>query len=111
MDKEERFVPFLDEVDSELVLHLEDIKEYLLKNNEEYKRLKEEAYSIIDSSENIQQIVCNDKIKNVLSIEESEQLAKLITIYNEMQIILYKEIYFNGGANAYDYFKKIGILK
>lgn len=64
----------------------------------------------VDTSENIQNTICNDKITNPLFIRESIKLAKVISIYVDMQIIVERELCFKSGAKAYDYLKKFGII-
>ena len=66
---------------------------------------------LIDTSENIQNIICNDYINKPLSIDESRKLAKIISIHIDMQSMVERETYFKGGAGAYDYFKKMKIIK
>lgn len=64
---------------------------YLQNNNRKYKQIQKEIDKILITSENIQQIVCNDEIKNVLSIEESKLLAKIVILYIDMQYIFEKK--------------------
>lgn len=110
MNKENKYSSFYDEYTDDFYEYLDRIKVNLQYNNKEYKRLEKDMNKLIDTSENIQNIICDDRINNPLSIEESKKLAKIISIYIDMQMIAEKEIYFRGGAGAYEYFKKIGII-
>lgn len=110
MNKERKYSSFFDEYVNEFDEYLDDLITYLQYNNKEYIKLNKEMNKLIDTSENIQNIICDDRIISSLSIEESIKLAKIISIYIDMQIIVEREIYFKGGAGAYEYFKKIRAL-
>lgn len=110
MNKEKKYLSFYDEYINEFDEYLDDVRTYLQYNNKEYIKFNKEINKVIDTSENIQNIICNDKITKPLSIEESIKLAKVISLYIDMQIIVERELYFKGGTGAYDYFKKIGVL-
>lgn len=107
MNKENKYSSFYDEYIDEFNEYLDDIRTYLQYNNKEYIKLSNEMNKLIDTSENI---ICNDYINKPLSVDESKRFAKIISIYIDMQSIIEREIYFKGGAEAYDYFKKIGII-
>lgn len=111
MNEDKRFISFYDDCNSEFEEHLDGVRMYLQNNNREYKQMQKEIDKILNTNENLQRIVCNDEIKNVLSIEESKLLAKVIILYIDMQYIFEKEMYFKGGSDAYFYFKKLGIIK
>lgn len=91
--------------------YLNEVRTYLENNNNKYINLKKKFERLIDTSESIQNIICNDYISKPLSIDESKKLAKIISIYIDMQSIVEKEIYFKGGADTYDYFKRIRVIK
>ncbi len=110
MNKEKKYSSFYDEYINEFDEYLDDVRTYLQYNNKDYIKLQKEMDKLIDTSENIQNIICNEKVDEPLSIKESIKLSKIITIYIDMQYIVAREIYFKGGAGAYHYFKKIGIL-
>lgn len=110
MNKENKYSSFYDEYAEDFYEYLDNIKMNLRYNNNEYKKLERDMNKLIDTSENIQNIICDDRIINPLSIEESIKLAKIISIYIDMQMIVEKEIFFRGGAEVYDYFKKMGRL-
>ena len=42
--------------------------------------------------------------------EKCKGLSQIIVLYNNLQDILEKEIYFKGGMNSYYYFKRIGVI-
>lgn len=110
MNKERKYSSFFEEYVNEFDEYLDDVRTDLQYNNKEYKNLQKEMEKLIDTSENIQNIICNDKIVNSLSIGESIKLAKVISLYIDMQYIVSRAIYFKGGAETYEYFKKLGIL-
>lgn len=110
MNKENKYSSFYDEYAEDFYEYLDNIKMNLRYNNKEYKKLEREMNKLIDTSENIQNIICDDRIISSLSIEESIKLAKIISIYIDMQMIVEKEIFFRDGAEMYDYFKKVKIL-
>lgn len=107
MNKEKKYSSFFDEYVNEFDEYLDDVRTYLQYNNKEYINLNKEMNKLIDTSENI---ICNDKVTNPLSIEERVKLSKILSLYIDMQYIVLREIYFKGGADAYNYFKKIKIL-
>lgn len=111
MNERKRFISFYDDCSDAFEEHLDGVQMYLQNHNEEYKKIKEEMYSIINNNSTIQQIVCNDTIKSDLSIEECKSLAKVIILYIDLQYIVEKEMYFKGGTDAYFYFNKLGIIK
>ena len=41
---------------------------------------------------------------------ECKDLSQVIVLYNNLQNILEKEIYFKGSMDSYYYFKKIGVI-
>lgn len=111
MNERKRFISFYDDCSDAFEEHLDGVRMYLQNHNEQYKRIKQEMYNIIDNNPNIQQIICNGTIKSELSIEESKLLAKVIILYIDLQYIVEKEMYFKGGTDAYFYFDKLGIVK
>lgn len=43
-------------------------------------------------------------------MQENKDLSQIIVLYNNLQDILEKEIYFKGSMDSYYYFKKIGVI-
>ena len=111
MSVDRKFLSFYDNYSEEFEEHLDSVKVYLNKYNKDYKRLQVELNNILDNNLKIQEVVFNNDIKSVLSLEELKELARVIEIHLQMQNIAEKEIYFKGGMDAYLYFDKIGILK
>lgn len=65
----------------------------------------------MDKNLNIQKILDDAPIEEGLTLRECSDFSRLIILYNDLQDIIEKEIYYKGGMDAYYYFKKIGILK
>ena len=111
MSKENFYSSFYEKYVDDFDEYLDEVRTYLQYNNKKYMSLQKEMDRLIDTSENIQNIICNDYINKPLSIDESRKLAKIISIYIDMQSIVKREMYFKGGAGAYDYFMKMRIIK
>lgn len=111
MSKENFYSSFYEKYVDDFDEYLDEVRTYLQYNNKKYMSLQKEMDRLIDASENIQNIICNDYINKPLSIDESRKIAKIISIYIDMQSIVEREMYFKGRAGAYDYFKKMKILK
>ncbi len=111
MSKENFYSSFYEKYVDDFDEYLDEVRTYLQYNNKKYMSLQKEMDRLIDTSENIQNIICNDYINKPLSIDESRKIAKIISIYIDMQSIVEREMYFKGGAGTYDYFKKMKILK
>jgi len=88
-----------------------EIKSFWENNNDEYKNIKNKIHDIMDKNLNIQKILDDDPIEEGLTLKECRDFSRLIILYNDLQDVVEKEIYFKGGMDAYYYFKKIGILK
>ena len=88
---------------------------YLLDNalnkNEEYKELNKKFCEIMDNYPNLQLIFEENDISFELNKTECEKLQEIIALGLEIRKIENYEIFFLGGNQAYEYFKKIGILK
>lgn len=111
MSKENFYSSFYEKYVDDFDEYLDEVRTYLQYNNKKYINPQKEMDRLIDTSENIQNIICNDYINKPLSIDESRKIAKIISIYIDMQSIVEREMYFKGGAGAYDYFKKMKIIK
>ena len=81
---EEKLKPFIEEYSDDFYESIEDIRQYLMKYNKNYREL---------------------------SAGECKDLSQVIVLYNNLQDILEKEIYFKGGMDSYYYFKRIGVIK
>lgn len=111
MIKTNEIKSFWENNNDEFFQWMEDIRQNLSKNNDEYKNIKNKIYDIMDKNLNIQKILDDDPIEEGLTLRECREFSKLIILYNDLQDIIEKEIYFKGGMDAFYYFKKIGILK
>ena len=111
MNSERLYSYFSEKYSEKFDEYLDEVRTYLQNNNKKYMNLKKELDRLIDTSKNIQNVICNDYISKPLSIDESRKLTKIISIYIDMQSIVEKEIYFKGGADAYNYFKRIKAIK
>lgn len=107
---EEKLKPFIEEYTDEFYQMIEDIRNYLRNNNKEYIELKKQIHKSMDKNLNIQKLYDENILENGLSSEECKDLSKIWVLYDNLEDIVEKEIYFKGGMDAYYYFKKIGIL-
>ena len=89
---------------------IEDIRQYLSQNNKKYKEIKKKIHKIMDRNLNIQKLLDETHLEDRLSAGECKDLSQVIVLYNNLQDILEKEIYFKGGMDSYYYFKRIGII-
>ena len=64
----------------------------------------------MDRNLNIQKLLDETYLESGLDAGECEDLSQVIVLYNNLQDILEKEIYFKGGMDSYYYFKKIGVI-
>lgn len=111
MSKEDFYSSFYEKYVDDFDEYLDEVRTYLQYNNKKYINLQKEIDRFIDTSENIQNIIYNDYISKPLSIDASRKLAKIISIYIDIQSIVEREMYFKDGAGVYDYFKKMKIIK
>ena len=107
---EEKLKPFIEEYSDDFYESIEDIRQYLNKNNKKYIEIKDKMHRIMDRNLNIQKILHETYLENGLSAGECKDLSQIIVLYNNLQDILEKEIYFKGSMDAYYYFKKIGVI-
>lgn len=110
MDIENKSNSFYDKYESDFDEYLDEIRFNLQTKDKNYMKLYKEMNRLIESSKNIQNIICNEYITEPLSIKDSIKLAKIISLYIDMEFIVQKKTYFKGGSGAYDYFKKLGII-
>ena len=90
MSKENFYSSFYEKYVDDFDEYLDEVRTYLQYNNKKYINLQKEMDRLIDAS---------------------RKLAKIISIYIDIQSIVEREMYFKDGAGAYDYFKKMKILK
>ncbi len=90
MSKENFYSSFYEKYVDDFDEYLDEVRTYLQYNNKKYMSLQKEMDRLIDTS---------------------RKLAKIISIYIDIQSIVEREMYFKGGAGAYDYFKKMKIIK
>lgn len=107
---EEKLKPFIEEYSDDFYESIEDIRQYLNKNNKKYIEIKDKMHRIMDRNLNIQKLLDETYLENGLSAGECKDLSQIIVLYNNLQDILEKEIYFKGSMDAYYYFKKIGVI-
>ena len=110
MNNIEKLKPFIEEYTDEFYQMIEDIRNYLRNNNKEYIELKKQIHKSMYKNLNIQKLYDENILENGLSSEECKDLSKIWVLYDNLEDIVEKEIYFKGGMDAYYYFKKIGIL-
>ena len=90
MSKESFYSSFYEKYVDDFDEYLDEVRTYLQYNNKKYINPQKEMDRLIDAS---------------------RKLAKIISIYIDIQSIVEREMYFKGGAGAYDYFKKMKIIK
>ena len=108
---EEKLKPFIEEYSDDFYESIEDIRQYLSKYNNEYKGIKNKIHKMMDKNINIQKLLDEDYLKDGLNADECKDLSQVIVLYNNLQDILEKEIYFKGSMDSYYYFKKIGVIE
>ncbi len=108
---EEKLKPFIEEYSDDFYESIEDIRQYLSKHNNEYKGIKNKIHKMMDKNINIQKLLDEDYLKDGLNADECKALSQVIVLYNNLQDILEKEIYFKGSMDSYYYFKKIGVIE
>lgn len=111
MENIKRFTTFYEDCKDEFMEHLDGVRIYLQKNNNEFKNLQKEYTKILDSNEKLQNILFGDKVETGLTPIECDLLYNAIDLQEKMQIMTEEELYFKGGMDAYYYFKKMGIIK
>ena len=107
---EEKLKPFIEEYSEDFYESIEDIRQYLNKNNKKYIEIKDKMHRIMDRNLNIQRLFDESHLEDGLSAGECKDLSQIIVLYNNLQDILEKEIYFKCSMDAYYYFKKIGVI-
>ena len=108
---EEKLKPFIEEYNDDFYESIENIRQYLMKYNKNYIDIKEKIHKIMDRNLNIQKLLDEIHLEDGLSAVECKDLSRVIVLYNNLQDILEKEIYFKGGMDAYYYFKRIGVIR
>lgn len=99
--------PFIENYTDDFYENIEDIRKYLSQNNKKYKKIKERIHKIMDRNLNIQKLLDETYLENGLSTVECKDLSQVIVLYNNLQDILEKEIYFKCSMNAYYYLKEL----
>ena len=107
---EERLKSFIEEYSEDFYESIEDIRKYLNKHNKNHKNIKDKIHKIMDRNLNIQKLLDETYLEDGLSAGECKDLSQVIVLYNNLQDILEKEIYFKGSMDSYYYFKKIGVI-
>lgn len=110
MNNIENLKPFIEEYTDDFYESIEDIRKYLSQNNKKYKEIKEKIHKIMNRNLNIQKLLDENILKNGLSSGECRDLSKILVLYDSLEDIVEKEIYFKGGMDSYYYFKRIGVI-
>ena len=97
---------FIEEYSDDFYESIEDIRQYLMKYNKNYREIKNNIHKIMDRNLNIQKLLDETHLEDGLSAGECKDLSQVIVLYNNLQDILEKEISFKGGLDSYYYFKK-----
>ena len=98
------------DINSEEFSELIDSAKVSLKDNEKYKKLKNEIQKIMDKFPNLQLLLEDNLIKNLNEIE-CKMLQKIISLYNEISILEEQKIFFLGARENYFYLKNLNLLK
>ena len=88
---------------------IEERKDYLLKRNDKYKKLRKNLDDIFNEYPNLQFILEENK-EIILGKTECKMLQKLIQIHMKIRDFEEKEIFLLGGKEMYFYLKDVGIL-
>lgn len=107
---EEKLKPFIEVYSDDFYENIEDIRKYLNKHNKNYKNIKDKIHKIMDRNLNIQKLLDETYLEDGLNADECKDLSQVIVLYNNLQDILEKEIYFKGSMDSYYYFKRIGVI-
>lgn len=107
---EEKLKPFIEEYSDDFYESIEDIRQYLSKYNIEYKNIKIKIHNLMDKNLSIQKLFDGDYLEDGLNAVECRDLSQIIVLYDNLQDILEKEIYFKGSMDSYYYFKRIGVI-
>lgn len=98
-------------IDSEELYEcISNIKKKLKKYDMKYQELYKNIENIKDKFPNLRYILEDEKHIE-LNLEESQKLVEIINLYRDILLIEEHEIFFLGGKEAYNYFKKMDILK
>ena len=105
-------VLYLTKNNTDYKLEKDDSGSYYIErnNNKEYIELKKQIHKLMDRNLNIQKLYDENIFENGLSSGECKDLSKILVLYDSLEDIVEKEIYFKGGMDLYYYFKRIGIL-
>lgn len=98
------------DINSEEFSELIDSAKVSLKDDEKYKKLKNEIQKIMDKFPNLQLLLEDNLIKNLNEIE-CKMLQKIISLYNEISILEEQKIFFLGARENYFYLKNLNLLK
>ena len=107
---EEKLKPFIEEYSDDFYESIEDIRQYLMKYNKNYREIKNKIHKIMDRNLNIQKLLDEDILEDGLNTGECKNLSQVIVLYNNLQDILEKEIYFKGSMDSYYYFNRIRVI-
>lgn len=110
MNNIEKLKPFIEEYNDGFYQMIEDIRNYLRNNNKEYIEIKKQIHKLMDRNLNIQKLYDENILENGLSSGECRDLSKILVLYDSLEDIVEKEIYFKGGMDSYYYFKRIGVI-
>ena len=98
------------DIDSEEFSELIDSAKVSLKDDEKYKKLKNEIQKIMGKFPNLQLLLEDNLIKN-LNETECKMLQKIISLYTEISILEEQKIFFLGARENYFYLKNLNLLK
>ena len=98
------------DINSEEFSELIDSAKVSLKDDEKYKKLKNEIQKIMDKFPNLHLLLEDNLIKN-LNETECKMLQKIISLYTEISILEEQKIFFLGARENYFYLKNLNLLK
>ena len=93
------------DINSEEFSELIDSAKVSLKDDEKYKKLKNEIQKIMNKFPNLQLLLEDNLIEN-LNETECKMLQKIISLYTEISILEEQKIFFLGARENYFYLKK-----
>ena len=71
---EEKLKPFIEEYSDDFYASIEDIRQYLNKNNKKYIEIKDKMHRIMDRNINIQRLLDESHLEDGLSAGECKDL-------------------------------------
>lgn len=95
---------------SEIQELVDSAKQGLIKNDYDYRRLNKQVEKIKEDYPKVKAFI-EEEILDDLAKKECEMLNKIMTLKEQMNMLEEYNIFLKGSRQAYEYFKKIDILR